>query len=240
MDKKQLVFFTLRKKAKALGFSRKELESAAATIADNLEFPDDISDEDKDSAVSDAVDAAMPFLKISQSSASRQVKAYMDAHKTPDDASEGDDEGGDDTDLQEVTPKKAPKASKSANADSEVLKLLQALNAKVDSQAKEISSLKEGKVSDTRMKRLESMLKGTGSFGERTLRNYKRMSFSDENDFEEFVAQVNDDLKSINKERADSGLEKLGVPPATIGTKQSDKKEEPLTDEEIDRLADSL
>ena len=79
MSLKNKVFAELKAKAKSFGFSKKELESAAATIADNLDLDENASDEEIATAATEAVDKYLPLLKLSQSAYGRMVKAYKDS-----------------------------------------------------------------------------------------------------------------------------------------------------------------
>ena len=235
MNKRQKqVFLLLKKKAQSLGFNRSELESVAVSIADNLNLADDASDEDVDSAIEDAVDNAMPLLQLSQRASSRVIKDFKNSQK----GDENNLEEGEGDDNNNPDPK-SKKNTKPATEESETTKLLKALNDKLDAQAKEISELKQGKVTDTRKSKLEALVKDTGTFGSRTLRNFNRMAFKDDDDFEDYLDQIKDDLEKENQERAKQGLSKLGVPPTTGGTKK-ETEEEPDSDDDIKALAEGI
>ena len=80
-------------------------------------------------------------------------------------------------------------------------------------------------------------MKDTGIFGTSTLKNYDRMSFKDDDAFDEFYAEVEQNLKDLNQERANKGLDKLGTPPAT--EKKTPKVEE-ASDAELDEIANNF
>ena len=61
------------------------------------------------------------------------------------------------------------------------------------------------------------------------------MKFENDEEFEEFYADVENDLRTYNQERADNGLSTLGSIPNTTGGKK--KETELLTDDEIIALA---
>ena len=95
--------------------------------------------------------------------------------------------------------------------------------------------MKAEKVRAEREKKLDALLEGSGRFGERVKKNYARMSFGTDQEFEDFCTEVRDDITAFNQERADKGLEKLGVPAA--GEKEEQGEVKPMTEAEIDALA---
>lgn len=229
MDKKQLILKQLKTKAKAFGFSKKELESVAAGLADNLELAEDASEEDANEAIVKAVDSVLPFLKVSQSAASRAIQAYKDAHPVEGDEDDVDD---DDDDSSEPAPKKKPKkGSKGKPVDDEppawAKKLLDRLD-KIEGES----------VTDKRQSKLERLLENTGSFRNRTLKSFKRMKFETDEEFDEFLEEVQADLEELNQERANDGLSKLGsVPPAKGSKTEKENEVELLSDDELEKLA---
>lgn len=243
--KKVLEALKTSKDIKALGFSRRELKGVAAEIADKLdsEIKEDATDEEIEEAVGDAIDAALPFLQFSQKVSERRVQAYKDAHS----ANEGDDEGDDEEDTpasqnghKSQTPKKDKKSNDEDGDDTPLAKALKPLMDKLDGMQSEISALKSGKTADSRKAKLEKLLKDTGKFGERTLKAFNRMSFKDDEEFEDFYEEVEADLETENQERANRGLEKLGAPAVTGGAAEKRAKkndEEVMSDDEVKELA---
>ena len=99
----------------------------------------------------------------------------------------------------------------------------------------EFNQMKADKVKADREKRLNGLVEGTGVFGERIKKNYSKMSFDSDDDFNEFITGVQEDIKAFNQERADKGLDKLGNPAA--GGAEEPGKTEPMSDAEVDALA---
>ena len=67
------------------------------------------------------------------------------------------------------------------------------------------------------------------------------MKFENETDFEEFYDGVIEDLATLNQERANAGLAKLGATAATSANKkEKEDKPEVMSDKEIDELADTM
>lgn len=97
----------------------------------------------------------------------------------------------------------------------------------------EVASMKAEKMSDGRKVKLETLLKDSGTFGKSTLKNFSRMKFDTDEDFDEYFAEVEEDLKSYNQEKANKGLSEMGGAPS-VGGKIS---EEVLTDDEVKALA---
>ena len=255
------VLSVLRTKAKQLGLNYKELKGVAAKIADNLELEENASDEDVNSAIEDAVDEAMTFLSVSQSAAQRAIANYKAKHNISDDdddddANDGEGDDDDDTTSNDVNGKKGKKNGRhqrNHKSDDEedddpndaTPAWAKSLTDAIKSLGDKVSLLEQGKVSDGRRAKLEKLLKDTGKFGERKLREFDRIAstFKKETEFEEYFDEVSEDLDEYNQERADAGLSKLGQPgagsPNNKGGEDADKPEE-ITDEQLDVLADQL
>ena len=250
------VLTVLKTKAKQLGFSYQELKSVAAKIANNLELEDDASDEDVNSAIENAVDDAMEFLSVSQSAAQRAIANYKAKHNVSDDDDDDADggEGDDDDTTKDGNGKKGKKnrqqrqSSKSdedTDDNNSTPEWAKSLTDAIKSLGDKVSSLERGKVSDGRRIKLQELLKDTGKFGERKLKDFDRIAdtFKDDEEFDQYFDEVSEDLDAYNQDRADAGLSKLGKPgagsPRNKGGEDDDKPEE-ITDDELDALADQL
>ena len=62
------------------------------------------------------------------------------------------------------------------------------------------------------------------------------MSFENDDEFEDFLSEVQEDLKAYNQERADAGL--ASTPPAAGGGKPKD--DEVINDKQLQELVDSF
>lgn len=220
MDIKALVLKDLKPKTKALGFSGDEVESAAENISGNLTIEETASEEEVTEAVSKAVDAALPFLKLSQKASSRVINEWKKTHA--DTGEEKEPQDGND------------KGKTKKDGDDSVPAWGQAIIDANNQLKQELAAMRTEKATASRRGRLESVLKDTGKYGERLLKSFDRMSFKDDAEFEEFLTDAQEDLKSYNQERADQGLSTLGAPPSA-GSKGTQKKE--LTDAEADEVA---
>lgn len=234
------------KDVKALGFSRRELKGVAAKIADKLdsEIKEDATDDEIQEAVDDAIDAVIPFLQFSQVVSERRVQSYKEAHHTKDEADDDDDDDDDpvnQSNRKSQSSKKVKTSEDDGGEENQLAKALKPLMDKLDGMQSEITALKSGNTANSRKSKLEKLLKGTGKFGERTLKAFNRMSFKDDDEFEDFFEEVESDLESENQERANQGLEKLGAPDAFAGQankRGSKNDEEIMSDDEVKELAE--
>nr|DAN07923.1 MAG TPA: hypothetical protein [Caudoviricetes sp.] len=243
--KKVLEALKTSKDIKALGFSRRELKGVAAKIADKLdsEIKEGATDDEIQEAVDEAIDAALPFLQVSQAVSERRVQSYKDAHPVDE---EDDDDDDDDDDPANQKNRKSQTSKKNKKSDGEdgdetpLAKALKPLMDKLDGMQSEITALKSGNTANSRKAKLEKLLKDTGKFGERTLKAFNRMSFKDDDEFEDFCDEVEADLEAENQERANRGLDKLGAPGASAGAADNRGKkndEEVMSDDEVKALA---
>lgn len=222
--RQQTVMSMLKPKVKAFGFNQKELKSIAAKIANNLKSEEDASDEDVNAEIETAIEAVLPILEFGQSYANRVIN----------DSKKNEEE--DDDDDPNVTPSNKSFKNKERNSD-DVPSWAKTLIESNNALKAELASIKGEKVADTRKAKLETLLKGTDVFGSRIIKSFAKMKFENDDEFDEFYSEVEEDLKSFNQERANAGLEKLGVP--ATGGNQNAKEEKPevLSDEDIKALA---
>ena len=218
----------LKPKVKAFGFTQKELKGVAAQIADNLTSEEGASDEDVNAEIEKSIDAVLPYLKIGQSVANRIIN----------DSRKNDDEEDEDEDVEEESSKSSKSNRSTKNKGKKSDDEPEWFKAYRENVEKRLSDLAGERTSDKRKAKLEKLLQNTGKFGERKLRDYKRMKFESDDDFDEFFSEVEEDLKSENQERANNGLGKLGAPATGGGSGRKDKKEtEVLSDDEIKEIA---
>lgn len=232
--RKVLEMLKTNKDIKALGFSRRELKGIAANVADKLKLEEDATDEDVSEAISSAIDDVLPLLKLTQSAVDRQVQDYKRS-------TEDDDDDDDDDDKKEPNRRnpsqKNPKSKKDSDvADSATLAALKELTQVVTALQGEVNTLKTGNTTNSRRAKVEKLLTDTGKFGERQLRAFSRMSFKDEEEFEEYLEDLKEDIEAENQERADRGLGKLGNIPAP-DKNQNNNEEELMSDEDVKKLA---
>ena len=179
-----------------------------------------------------AIEAVLPVLELGRSYANRVIN---DSRRN-DDENDDDDEDEDDEPTSKSSKSTRTKKKKSDEDDAMpawAKKLIES-NEQLKS---ELAAVKGEKISDTRRSRLEKLLKDTGAFGTSALKSFSKMKFESDDDFEEFFSDVQEDLKSLNQERANAGLEKLGAPAAGSGSGKKEEKPEVLSEEEIKAIA---
>lgn len=225
MNLVELILKVLKTKAKDLGFNEGELQSVAAVCAGNLTVTEETEEAERDAAINDIVDkVAIPILKSSQSASSRAIAAYKKAHPVTEPKKPGeedDDEPG----------KKKPGAGEQTD---EIPAWAKALQDKISALEKENGELRNQRVSTGRKERLQELVKDTGRFGENFLKNFDRMTFKDDADFDEYLASVKTEVDGYKQDLANHGLDSLGNPPAV------DKKDDPkkLDQSVIDQMGD--
>lgn len=232
--RKVLETLKTNKDIKALGFSRRELKGIAANVADKLKLEDEATDEDVSEAISSAIDDVLPLLKLTQSAVDRQVQDYK--RSTDDDVDDDDD---DDPEPNRRSPsKKNPKSKKdSDDADSATLAALKELTQVVTALQGEVNTLKTGNTTNSRRAKVEKLLTDTGKFGERQLKAFSRMSFKDDEEFEDYLEDLKEEIEAENQDRADRGLGKLGNIPAPDKNGKDNNEDELMSDDEVKKLA---
>lgn len=223
MNKELLVLQALKPRVKALGFNKNELKGVAAKIANNLNLEDEATEDVVNAAIDEAIDAVMPFLEVTQQVSSRVINDYKKTTGKPV-------EDEDDEDETESTQPKKPKQPKK-DETPEWAKILTKQIEKLDA---ELTAVKAEKTSASRKDKLSAVLKDAGSYGNRTLKNFAKMKFESDEEFEDFLEGVQADLEAYNQEQANRGLGKLGGSP---NTGKGAEKNELLTDDEIKVLA---
>lgn len=225
------VLVILKPKSKALGFSREELEGIAADVANNLELDEEASDEDVNAEIEKQVNAVLPYLKIAQKTAQRTIQSFKDSKDLDDDEvyDPDDDPAGN---------KKPIRKQKKEKEEEQVPAWAQALITQNKALQTEILGLKSERESDGRRSKLKALLKDKGTFGKTVLKNFDKMKFENESEFDDFYDGVVEDLAAIDQERANEGLGKLGAPAAQ--RKPKEEEVEVIKENEIDELAETM
>lgn len=228
--KTKLVFNVLKLKSKALGFNKDELEGIAADVANNFELDEEASDEDVNAEIEKQIDAVLPFLKIAQKSAQRTIQSFKDSQDLDDDEVDDDDD--------DPAGNKKPIRKQKKEKEEQVPAWAQALITQNKALQTEILGLKSERENDGRRSKLKALLKDKGTFGKTVLKNFDKMKFENESEFDDFYDGVVEDLAAIDQERANEGLGKLGAPAA----QRKPKKEEVevIKGDEIDELAATM
>ena len=229
MELKKKVFLKLKTEAQAFGYKRDELMSVAANIADNLKLDENASEEEVEDAVDDAVSGCIPFLRLGQSMATRVIN---DSKAKNDHDLNGDN---DDDDTTQKSPSKKPEKTAST-ASEEVPTWVKELQESVKALSTQVETMKGERVATGRKERLSKLLADAGTYGEAALKNFERMSFKDDDDFDDYFTSVEEDLAKFKQQMADSGLAHLTTPP----TPKLDKpkpEDKVFTDEQLEEIA---
>lgn len=224
--KTKQVLSILKPKCKALGFNLEELEGIAADIADNLELDEEASEEEINEKISSEVEAVIPYLKIAQKASNRVIQNSKN-NKNPESGDNDTNAGQDDVDQEK---------------EEKVPVWAQAIITQQKAIQTELTGLKSERETDGRRSKLKALLKDTGTFGKSTLKNFDKIKFENEADFEEFYDGVVEDLATLNQERANAGLAKLGATAATSGNKKEKEGDKPevISEKEIEELAGTM
>lgn len=228
--KTKLVFNVLKLKSKALGFNKDELEGIAADVANNFELDEEASDEDVNAEIEKQIDAVLPFLKIAQKSAQRTIQNFKDSQDLDDDEVDDDDD--------DLAGNKKPIRKQKKEKEEQVPGWAQALITQNKALQTEILGLKSEHENDGRRSKLKALLKDKGTFGKTVLKNFDKMKFENESEFDDFYDGVVEDLAAIDQERANEGLGKLGAPAAQRKPKKDEV--EVIKGDEIDELAETM
>ncbi len=245
-----------RQDVTALGFSKDELKSLASDIDGNLDsLEETATDEDVENKIKDVIDGVIPMLKLAQMQASRTVakklKEAEDARLAAEEEEKRkkeDEESAKQTAATEQKPKQEePPVSESRKDDDELKSLIKALNEKMTKQeealAKQnetIANLMRGNIKEKRKAIVDAKLKNAGTLGRTYLRMFERLDIKDDNEFNEFLEQIDEDLKDYKQDVANELLAKQSpTPPVTPSKKdEEEEKVDVMSDEEIDSLVD--
>lgn len=259
---KQKVLEALKPKAKAFGFNTKELEGIAESISNNLKLEENASDEDVNAAIDNAINAVLPVFTQAQSMANRVIEKKTRELAAQASNNAGGENGGNGSQENQNNGNGNGANGNGGNGNGadnngnnggankgnddngkaiaeQIAAALKPFTEKIDALNGVINAMQTEKTTTTRKQRLEKLLENSGAFGTRTLKNFAKMSFDSDDEFNEFLTDVESDLKAYNQERADAGLQQFGVPP-TQNPLKTKPEVKPLTEQEIKDLVDSL
>ena len=220
---KRTVLELLKPKAKMLGFSRKELAKVADTIMASL--PEDIDEADEESTINQKIDEYLPLLQVGQSASSRQASAMTRSMGGVDDEPEDDDE------LFNSRKRRTRSRQDGDEEDDDF--------ADAPRWAKRLAKMLE-QGSDSTIKRrakVEALVDGMGSMGKHILRDFDRHSFRSEDEWEDYFADLKDEIYEIQQERSNEGLEHLRRPVGAMPGRSRRRKDDEMSDEEVIELA---
>lgn len=177
---KEKILALLKTKYKNLGFDAKALDGVAEYLSKT------VTEEDK---VDEAVTGAFDLLKVFQAEADRRTLAAVEKakkEKTGGDSEKKDDEPAKDDDT--------PSWAKKLIQDNQAL-------------AEKVLAMEQGKSTDTRKQQLEKELeKAPESFRKVATKNFERLTFKDDEDFNTFLTDLKTDAAEFETKVAQTGL----------------------------------
>lgn len=115
--------------------------------------------------------------------------------------------------------------------ESDIAKALKQIAETQKTLADEINSIKAGKTTETRLSRMEEVLKDVNpELKAKTLKDFGRMSFENDESFEEYLTETTSDIQTINQTIVNQGL--AGHQPGNGGGAPTGK----LTEAEYDNI----
>lgn len=215
---KRNVIDLLTPKAKALGYSRKELSNVADIILESL--PEDMDEADEVNEVSRKIDEYLPLLKVGQSAATRI------ADKTRTRSAKEDDFEADESTDDEPTRTRSAKEDDFADAPRWARRL-----AKMFEQSSESSVRRRAKV--------EALVENMGKAGKHFLRDFDRHTFRNNEEWEEYFADLKDEIMEIEREQNDEILERMTKPVGVVPgrSRRRNHDDDLMSDEEVIELA---
>jgi hypothetical protein len=201
---KNNVLQRLKPKVASLGFNEKELDGVAATIAGNLQ--EDATEEQID----EKIDEILPFLKVSQSFATRVINAEKEKLS-----------------KESASPKKHEESDNNQSEDEPAW-----FKSYREENDRKFAELSEARAKELRRKDFEKKLDGLSQKQkESKLRDFDRIEFKDEDDYASYVAEQEPLIAEIIQEASNNSLGKARRP-FSGSSENSDKP----TKEELKRV----
>ena len=235
------------KNVASLGFNRKEYRSLAQKIVDDSDLKDDATEDDENSYIDDAIEDMEPVLKLGQQYANRIAndKGSNGGKKGKKDGDNDDDEEDDDEeddDASDTKPRKSKKSKSNDGSDDEGDGEPSWFKKYRESLDKRFEKIESSHTGDTRKSKVEKILKDANvldkPLGKRTLRDFGRMHFENDEEFDEFIDEIAEDVEGIESDGNDDGAvasTSKDITPPKGGKKT--KKNDVASDQEVDDLA---
>lgn len=218
MSLKAKIIKKLKEKAKSLGINLSNVRING--LADKLDAIVD-NEDDIDGEI-DKLDSIVPFKELAALDDAKRNADRLQAER--EDKSDEPDE----TDKPEKTDTVKPKASDKTEKD-EVPAWAQSLIETNKALQAELITLKTGQVSQTRRQQLEAKLKDAPEkFKARTLRDFDRLKIDSDEDFTNYLADIEQDVADEIQAAADAGL---GIDAPTGGSGGSKLKDDEVSPE---------
>lgn len=183
---KSKILQALKPKTASLGFNKNELDSVVDTISGTIQ--EDATEEQ----INAQIEAVIPFLKLSQSAATRIVNAQKEKK----------------TGKESLASPEAETESENPDEDkfTKLLAVIQGQNDKIDSLINKDQKTTRRSVFESKLKELPQELRTT------KLKDFERMSFRDQEDFDTYISEVEEDIPTILQGLANTNLSATGKP----------------------------
>lgn len=183
---KSKILQALKPKTASLGFNKDELDSVADIISGTIQ--EDATEEQ----INAQIEAVIPFLKLSQSAATRIVNAQKEKK----------------TEKESSASPEAKTESENPDEDkfTKLLAVIEGQNKKIDSLINKDQKATRRSVFESKLKELPQELRTT------KLKDFERMSFQDQEDFDAYISEVEKDIPTILQGLANTNLSATGKP----------------------------
>lgn len=212
----------LKTKVASLGYNKKELRGIAEAISNNSELGEDATDEE----ISAEIEAVLPYLRFGQQQANRIASANANAN---DQGGNGDNEPS-----PSVTPTNTDTPPNNADDTPQWAKALLEQNKAL---VERLSAMEGERTMNSRLERVKKAVEGCGAMEKSTIRDFARMQFASEDDFEDYLSEV---TESVSEYRKDVGNDAVGSMTSKPGGAGANKPEEVASDAEIEALSESV
>ena len=220
---KRKVLELLKPKTKMLGFSRKELAKIADVIIAAL--PEEIDEADEESSINQKIDEYLPLLQFTQAASDRRANSLNNRRNVSDFDDEPEDDADDEPDDEPITKRK----NRNSHDDFDEAPRWAKRLLKMVEQGSESSIKRRAKV--------EALVEDLGSMGKHLLRDFDRHSFHNNDEWEDYFADLKEEVAEYLQESANRGLQTLSRPAGAAPGKKHYRREEEMTDEEVIKLA---
>lgn len=213
----------LKTKVASLGYNKKELRGIAEAISNNSELGEDATDEE----ISAEIEAVLPYLRFGQQQANRIASASQ---------VNANDQGGN-GDNEPKPPVTPTNPNTHPDQQDEAPQWAKSLLEQTKSLSDRLSAMEGERTTNSRLDRLKKVVEGCGAMEKSTIRDFGRMSFATEDDFVEYLSEVE---ASVSEYRKDLGNDAVGSMTGKPGGAGAKNVPETASDAEIDALADAL
>jgi uncharacterized protein with von Willebrand factor type A (vWA) domain len=233
VDKVKSIYLKLRQsdKVKSLGYNTKELKGIAAKIADNLNLSDEATDEEVEAEIDERIEATIPFLQFGQSQASRTLDEWRRKHSETKEGTETEAEADRETSSQ----KQHESNDQQDKAKDDVPAWAKTIMQSFEKISEQVSEIKANKTTENRLNKVKELVKNAGEFGRITEKNFNKMKFDNDEDFEDYLADLETSVQAYTQQEANERLDKMSKPPKN-NQENENGDVKPMSDDELKEI----